>query len=30
VMSAAGAIGGRYDKQHLVPFGEYFPFGTVE
>ena len=30
VVSAAGAIRGRYDKQHLVPFGEYFPFGTVE
>jgi apolipoprotein N-acyltransferase len=30
VVSPAGEIVGRYDKQYLVPFTEYFPLGGVD
>ncbi len=30
VLSAAGAVTGVYDKGHLLPFAEYFPFGSIE
>jgi apolipoprotein N-acyltransferase len=30
LFSADGVIGGRYDKQLLVPFSEYFPFGAID
>jgi apolipoprotein N-acyltransferase len=29
-MAANGDLRARYDKEYLVPFGEYFPFGSIE
>jgi apolipoprotein N-acyltransferase len=29
-IDADGALGDRYDKQHLLPFAEYFPLRTIE
>jgi apolipoprotein N-acyltransferase len=30
VLSAEGEVTGVYDKEHLLPFAEYFPFGSIE
>lgn len=30
VMRPNGDISARYDKQHLLPFAEYFPFGSID
>ncbi len=29
LISPKGQVLGKYDKQHLVPFGEYMPFGSL-
>ncbi|HYC56709.1 MAG TPA: apolipoprotein N-acyltransferase [Candidatus Binatia bacterium] len=30
LLAADGSVLGTYDKEHLLPFAEYFPFGSVE
>jgi apolipoprotein N-acyltransferase len=30
LLRPTGEIAGRYDKQYLVPFSEYFPFASIE
>ena len=29
LLRPSGEVAGRYDKEHLLPFAEYFPFGSI-